>query len=142
MGLFEWTPIYATGVPEIDAQHKQLMGYVNVMFDAMLNDAGAETVGHVLDRLSEYTAMHFAFEERLLIAGAAKGLEAHLALHEDLLRRVMELRDRHLAGDPRAGGAAIDLLRDWLVDHILNEDVGLGPAMRAGMKAIAAGRSR
>lgn len=141
MGLFEWSPIYETGVPEIDAQHRQLMGYVNEMFDAMLANAGAAVVGDVLERLSEYTRMHFAFEERLLVAGDALELQAHLTLHAALLRRVMALRDRHVAGQARVDEAAIDLLRDWLVDHILNEDVRRGGEMRAGMKAIAQGRA-
>ena len=141
MGLFEWTPIYETGVPEIDAQHKQLMGYLNEMFDAMLTNAGAAVVGDVLERLYNYTSMHFAFEERLMTAGAAAGLRAHLGLHKVLLRRVMDLRDQHIAGQQRVDEAAIDLLRDWLVDHILNEDVQRAGDMRAGMKAIAEGKA-
>ena len=139
MGLFEWTPIYEVGVPEIDAQHKQLMGYVNQMFDAMVANSGADAVGEVLEQLLAYTKMHFEFEERLMRHGKAVGFEAHQATHQMLLARVLELKERNAAGEERVDEKAIDLLRDWLVDHILHSDARQADAVRAGMKAIAEG---
>ena len=141
MGLFEWTPIYEVGVPEIDAQHKQLMGYVNQMFQAMVANSGAGAVGEVLERLLAYTEMHFEFEERLMRHGNAAGFEAHQLTHQQLLARVLDLKDRNLAGEDRIDEEAINLLRDWLVDHILHSDARQAAAVRAGMKAIADGQS-
>ncbi len=137
MGLFEWSPIYEVGVREIDAQHKQLMGFVNEMFDALMSNTGADAVGDVLDRLVAYTEMHFGFEEQLMERGEAKGLDEHKAAHRRLLAQVLQLRERHSAGDDHVDEQAIDLLREWLVNHILHDDTLRAAEVRRGMKAAS-----
>ncbi len=135
MGVFEWSPIYETGVAEIDAQHRRLMAYVNEMFDALVKGEGELVVDRILDELIAYTKRHFAFEEDLLRRGGDDGVEAHIAKHEGLLLAVTNLRRRRATGDIEVDEDTLDLLRRWLIGHIRDDDAERAPAMRNGAAA-------
>lgn len=141
MGLFDWSPIYEVGVPAIDGQHRRLLGYLNEMFQAMVTDRGAVTVGVILDALLAYAGDHFGNEEQILRLGGVDST-AHHKLHEELTARVVNLRIRHAAGEAAIDAAAIELLRGWLMDHILNEDSKYAAEMRRGAALLASGSAR
>ena len=132
MSIFEWSPIYETGVAEIDRQHMRLMDYVNEMFDALVADRGEVVVDRILDELITYTKDHFDYEEELLRRGGDDDVEAHIAGHRALMRAVEGLRERRQAGDAAVDGATLNLLRGWLVGHIRDDDAGRAPAVRRG----------
>ena len=132
MSIFEWSPIYETGVVEIDRQHMRLMDYVNEMFDALVAGRGETVVDHILAELITYTKDHFDYEEELLRRGGDDDVEAHIAGHRALMGAVEGLKTRREAGDIEVDGDTLALLRDWLVSHILHDDAGRAPAVQRG----------
>ncbi len=132
MSIFEWSPIYETGVAEIDRQHQRLMAYVNEMFDALVAGRGETVVDRILDELIVYTKEHFTFEEEMLRRGDDDDVGPHIARHQALLHTVEGLRSRRAAGDVRVDGDTLGLLRDWLVTHIRDDDAGRASAVRRG----------
>lgn len=124
MGL-EWTDALALGIPEIDAQHRELFARVDRLLGAALQGSDAE-VGPLLGYLREYAATHFAAEEELMAAARYPGLRLHRAEHD---RFAAELEDLERAY--RAGGAAAvsgrlgSALAEWLRDHVYLTDTAL-----------------
>ena len=132
MSIFEWSPIYETGVADIDRQHMRLMVYVNEMFDALITDRGEEVIDHILGELIAYTKEHFDYEEELLRRGGDANVASHIAGHQALLGAVEGLKARRDAGDVKVNGDTLELLRDWLVSHIRDDDAGRAPVIRHG----------
>ena len=68
--FMEWSNNLATGVPEIDNQHKEIINRVNSLSAACSEGKGKEEVLRVLLFLEEYIKEHFAAEERLQLRHA------------------------------------------------------------------------
>jgi hypothetical protein len=49
--IFPWQDAYSVGIPEIDAQHKQLIRLINDLHAAMLQGKGAAALDRVLSEL-------------------------------------------------------------------------------------------
>jgi len=134
MGVFEWSPVYETGVESIDTQHRYLMNMVNDMFAAVVLDNGEAVIDMMLDRLVKYTRRHFAFEEALLRRGGDPGYDEHCAKHRELLGEVEELAARRGNGSQHVDEDTLDLLCDWLTCHIRDEDTAHARYMRRGSR--------
>lgn len=126
MSLFTWNASLSVGIPVIDEQHQRLVALINRLFDAMVSGKGRQTLGEVLDGLVEYTASHFADEERLMQVHLYPGYESHRAKHLELTQQVHELRDRFAAGKPAITMEVMTFLKDWLAEHIQQTDKALG----------------
>ena len=121
----EWSAVFATGVREIDDQHKRLVGYVN-----QLHYAGAQEsaeLSRILESVIDYTLYHFAFEEAVMEASGYPLLDAHKRVHEDFADEIRALKRNFVAGTLSAAALKETLAR-WLFDHIQAADTA---AMRA-----------
>jgi hemerythrin len=63
---FSWRPSYEVGVPEIDAQHRELFACCDRLVEALSGGQGRAEIGETLHVLGRYVASHFADEELLL----------------------------------------------------------------------------
>ncbi|WP_295386512.1 bacteriohemerythrin [uncultured Thiodictyon sp.] len=123
MGQFiEWSDALSVGIDEIDNQHKQLVGLVNDMHEAIQTRQSADVVRDVLAQLAEYTRVHFAAEEGLMRIIDYPGYEAHRAEHQELIRGVTELQQKVDAGKSTIGFELMHFLKSWLTDHIMWSD--------------------
>lgn len=133
-----WSDGYATGVAEIDAQHRELLELVSGLLGAMDREPAA--VARALDFLGDYVVSHFDAERRLMEAHGYPAAEAHRAAHEGFVRAYGRLRfDYDLDGltdgmRELIGGWMID----WLKGHIVGEDKELGLWLAARGRAEAA----
>ena len=66
MSVVQWSPAFATGVREIDDQHKRLVDYINELQTP--GGPGNGGVSRVLDSAIDYPLYHFAYEEALAVA--------------------------------------------------------------------------
>lgn len=132
-----WSGAFATGVPEIDQQHRELLDHVGRLLDAMQKDPSA--VGRALDFLGDYTVSHFDTEERLMEHHAYPGAASHREAHAGFVRTFGRLRfDYDLDGltegmSELMGGWMVD----WLKHHILEMDRALGRFILASGEAQA-----
>ncbi len=134
---FLWEHRYETGLPEIDAQHRELVALINRLI-AQLGEPG-ETghARHCIVDLVAYASRHFECEEALM---ERHDLGAHEAEHALVHRRfagfVLDQADR-VGREP---GVAIDIARflvSWLVHHILQTDQKMAALIRASLRARA-----
>ena len=116
-----------TGVPEIDAQHKEWIRRFNEFEEAVVNHKGQEAIQATLDFLGRYAETHFADEEARMISSKSPALEENRSDHDVFRRKLAEIR----SWVEREGATTVEVLalrgtlEDWLVNHICTIDVKL-----------------
>ena len=85
-------------IGSIDAQHRSLLAIGRELCTAMSTGQSRALTYNIVDRLAQYTATHFAHEERLMRAQGYPDTAAHQAEHEALAAKVAEFRTDFKAG--------------------------------------------
>ncbi len=125
-----WRNEMSVGNAELDNDHKYLISLINVI-EAAVNSRFRDKV--LLPHISElfiYTEEHFAREEK--IQGDIRYPETHKQKHKDLIKQLQGIRGTFEANTKgeyynTAVQELFDVLKTWLVDHILNEDMKMKP---------------
>ena len=78
----------------------------------------------------DYTMNHFINEEYLFQYLGYPDLAAHRAEHNRFAARILELLQRHEAGEA-VGVEVLDSLKDWLVNHTQGRDKAYVPFLLA-----------
>ena len=94
--VFFWNENFATGLEEIDRQHRGLVELVNRLPALSAGVPGAPELAVVLSELRSYVAIHFSTEETLWGRLPHEGplaplLSEHEEEHRDFAQRVAEL---------------------------------------------------
>jgi len=122
MAMVTWDEAYSVDIQEIDEQHKRLIEIMNELYTALANKANRDLVGDVLDKLVDYTKVHFAVEETLMRIFHYEDYEAHKAIHDRIVKRVLEYQGQFRAGNDKVGMELLMFLKEWLFDHINKVD--------------------
>jgi hemerythrin-like metal-binding protein len=120
--IFPWKEAYNVGIAQVDSQHKGLVKLINDLHSAMQAGKAKEAVGGIIDELIRYTQRHFNDEEAMLRMRGYSKLAAHHAVHQDLTRQVIELRDKFRASKLTLSIEVMQFLKNWLASHILTHD--------------------
>lgn len=123
----EWRDDYATGVPQVDEQHKMLFRMAEVYRDALNDGQGASTYEELLRSLDLYARAHFGFEEGCMARHHCPAAKRNLAAHDDFVKTLARFkadyeRDGFLPGSAHDLVNTIDL---WLAEHICGIDAQL-----------------
>ena len=121
---YVWTEEWATGNVAIDDQHKQLVKSVNDLVDACSSGMGRSKLSTTMQFLIDYTAKHFADEEKLQQKYRYPDYPNHFKMHEAFKASVNDL-----SKSLQTEGATIALVAKvnssvggWLINHIKRED--------------------
>jgi len=128
--LIPWTEELSVQVLSMDAQHKQLIGLINKLHAALKRGQGAAATGTILKELIQYTEYHFSAEEKLMDAARYSDLPAQRQAHALLVDKAKDAEQRWAAGDSRITQELMNLLYDWLPQHIVGMDKKYGPYLR------------
>lgn len=120
--MFEWKPEFATGIVSIDAQHQKLFAIARELYEAMSAGRGKASLALILDRLVQYTATHFAHEERLMRIYEYPDFLKHKAQHDALTKQVLGFQKEFDAGMVSMTVQLLQFLKDWLENHIQVSD--------------------
>lgn len=120
--IFPWRDEYSVRIPNIDAQHQQLVALINDLHAAMMKGDGSQALGRILDDLVRYAEGHFSYEEAMLQQRGYSGLDAHRAEHLALARQVNALREQFRSGRMLMTVGVMQFLKEWLANHILAKD--------------------
>lgn len=124
MAVLQWTEKMSVGVEALDDDHKKLLGMVNDLSDAVRGEGSPQTIQRILRELVSYVDYHFEAEERLMRLARYENFEAHRATHNRLRVQAQEMAQRYQAQPTRQNGLKIlDFLSDWLMRHILRDDM-------------------
>ncbi len=128
MAYWDWDSSLEIGVPVIDAQHRQIVDYINMLDDAMRNHDHDE-VRFVIEQLVEYTINHFSFEENMMEHGSYPFIDTHKQVHVNFTKRVNNYHERFKRGDDVTRALMGDL-KVWLENHIKRDDKDYSPYVK------------
>ena len=120
--LMPWSANLSVDIKLIDEQHKKLVGMINELHKAMKLKKSNSAMGAILDRLVDYTASHFATEEKLFAQFGYPEEKAHVELHRKLVAQVVDIQKKFKAGDAMLSMELMTFLKEWLVKHIQGTD--------------------
>ena len=118
--LVKWSPTFSVGVKLIDDQHKELLNLVNDLFNHVIGDDTAERAYFqtVIQAAVSYVKVHFATEEKIMIATKFPGYAEHKRAHDTFVLTVVDnIRDFE-AGKKFTLAAFTKFLKEWVLTHI------------------------
>lgn len=120
--LVRWSDALSVGNAQIDDQHRILVDTINQLASAeSLNNHYA--VSMIIDELLSYAAFHFYLEEKLMAESNYPYLQEHIEMHKYFVNWVQDFRDDYVTYGKRAlGEPVLKFLKDWLIQHIFEED--------------------
>jgi len=134
MTHLKWTRDLDTGIDVIDGQHKQIVEYINQLFDAR-ESRNMDAVGDVIDATVDYTLSHFGFEETLMEEAGYQFVGPHKKVHQLFTKRVAELQSRYKAGED-ISEELHKLLARWLCSHIRHDDASYVTDVKSRMQVL------
>lgn len=129
MDFFQWSPALSVGNKLIDQDHLELITLVNELHSAAQAGKSGDVLGKILLALFAYTQEHFQREELLMEHIHYAELEAHQEQHRQLLDQVLVLQDAFERGRSDVAMNTAELLRHWLLHHIMRTDKKLALAL-------------
>ncbi len=123
MPLIKWRDSYSVGVDKFDQEHMLLVELINEMFIIVRDRGDVATLGDAVAKLIDYTKVHFTDEEEAMEQVNYPLLEEHKKIHADLLEQVLRFQVRMDKEGEEMRTDLYKFLRDWLINHILDEDM-------------------
>ncbi len=119
-----WKDNLATGINEIDNQHKELFDRINKLFQACHSGQGTKEVINVMSFLENYVIEHFSCEEKLQLKSNFPNYAEHKKQHEEFKAEITNLKQELSAGaDSTSFVIKINnLIVNWLLNHIKKSD--------------------
>ena len=124
--LLEWSDSYKVGIQEVDEQHKELVGMLNALHQAIVEHHAKEASRRILDQLADYTRTHFLLEESLMRVTHYPGFDLHKQQHEELIRQVKDLQHKLDHENAAITFELLHFLKVWLTQHINESDKRFG----------------
>ena len=123
----EWTAAMATGVSQMDEQHRFLVDTLRQANEKLLGDHEGALLGEIARDLLGYAILHFETEENLMqrygyAAAYPEQARAHIAQHRDFSRQVVAVCDSLREGRQVSRIEVLKFLNEWLRDHVLRVD--------------------
>jgi len=142
MQAFTWSPLFETGLIEVDDQHRRLVELVNQLGEDA-NSGSPEKIDQTISALADYTVYHFQCEEAIMANDgvATAHADRHKETHRRFVAQVVEWIGRRKSGESISLQQLLEFLANWLVFHILGDDQSLGRqvlAIRGGAVAQTA----
>lgn len=119
--FFNWNSQCPVGHDGVDRQHMQLVKLLNELHQAMLSKSSASKISQTFDGLISYTKEHLEFEENIYHNNNHPELPKHRDSHKKFVQSIVSARQSYERGELSTMGF-LNLLKDWLNDHILKDD--------------------
>jgi hemerythrin len=127
--LLPWSRACDVGVQAMDDQHAIMMDTMNELRLLLARGAKRAQEDELLNKLIEFTRMHFLSEEQLMEKYGFPGLVGHRAEHQRLLAKLQESVYPLQHGETTHKGDVLRFLHDWFIDHVEGLDNLYGPWM-------------
>ena len=118
MEEIKWSERFSVGVRALDDQHRGLIEMINTMHGK--TDGG--TMFDVVMQMFNYATVHFASEEKLMLAHSYPEVDQHVREHKAFLAKTTDFSGRDFS-KPEARAQVASYLREWLTHHILDVDM-------------------
>jgi len=127
MPLIKWRDSFSVGVQKFDDEHQILIDIINEMFVIVRDQKTIDHLTVEINKLIQYTQEHFVEEEAAMEKVGYPALNEHKTIHSKLLNDVTVFKKRVENGEEEAITTFYHFLRDWLLTHIVEEDMQYKP---------------
>ena len=125
--LLEWEARYEVGIAVIDGQHREMLDIANRLLAGLHAGRDHDELVETLRELVRAAEHNVATEERLMVE---LGLDA--AHHREEHRRMLDaVRNFHIRLEPEALAESSRFLREWLLEHIEEDDRPFAEQLRS-----------
>lgn len=121
MPIFEWTQELDVGCDEMNNEHKQLISYMNKVYDLNQENVEPPVIKLALNEFLECTKNHFSDEEAYMASFNYDDIETHKEKH----RKLFEDLTLYIDEFERTGvldNGFFEFLKLWLRGHIIYID--------------------
>ena len=139
MSLMRWDNKYLVGQEVIDTDHRNLFQLINDFYDAFQETKSRRELAALLTKLVQYAEAHFRREEAIMQSNGYMLLGEHQMSHTKLYETIYALNERLMSDPAPMDRAAVAFLKNWLVDHVMDEDMKFGEFLREQKGASPAG---
>lgn len=120
--LFFWSDQLSVKNEMIDAQHREIVNTMNMLYRNLKEKAAPAVLTENLDTLFGIARTHFDQEQRLFEATDYPDTESHIERHRSIMTRLQEYRGK-VQEDPADIAEEISFfLKGWLLEHMLTVD--------------------
>jgi hemerythrin len=121
----KWSDTYSMGIKLIDDQHKGLLDFVNDLLNHSTGNEKEERIyfKKVIQQAVQYIQVHFATEEKMMLATKFPGYKEHKRTHDEFTLTVVQSAEDFKSGKKRVLSKFACFLRDWVLTHIAVMDV-------------------
>ena len=120
-----WDQTFSVNNTEIDLQHKKWIEIMNDLHNALMGDdiKKIEEIALItLKQMQEYIHTHFSYEENYMREIRYPENDSHALLHKEFIEHVASLCRDMKSGKVVLNTEIMSALKQWLRDHILQED--------------------
>ncbi len=134
----EWKEEYSVGIPEIDKQHKLLLGCFTDIEASIKSDQSWSNTHYAIIKLSQVAQMHFSFEEAIMRMFGYPGKEGHSKEHQRFINTLNNFETQSLkrSAEAKTKIEMVQFLQDWLTTHILVSDRGYVEHISSGAQIV------
>ena len=125
MAPLEWKDDYSVGVPAVDHEHRELIGLVNRLHQALASGRPEIEVAEIFGDLFRAISSHFALEERFMREHGYDQAAQHKADHERLLDELRDIMDDHRDRQDHSVKRLTASLDAWFTNHFKTHDARL-----------------
>lgn len=118
---------YSVNIGDIDEQHKRLIGIINEVYQAKVENQNRKTIAGILEKMADYTKTHFQAEEELMAEHGFPELEPHRKAHGFFIAKVVEFNKDFSTNDDLIIESMLEFLKEWLLTHIMETDKRYAP---------------
>jgi hemerythrin len=127
-----WRKAMSVANDLIDHDHHFMVNFVNTVELILQNPEEKEMLIEVLDQLHEYSVNHFRREEsiqrKIQYPQSLHHKNTHSTLMSDLEKLQDEIKNTKSTEEiSKRSDEIIAFLRNWLINHVINEDMKLKP---------------
>jgi hemerythrin len=141
MQHFKWTKAHSIFLPEVDAEHRNLIRTAAELYQAVQGGQELIRLQALMRQLADSLEEHFAHEERLMQAAVCDSYAWHRRQHDTLRARAKESVEKLAAGDRAAAAVFVRYMARWFKDHTALTDRLMGAQLR-NSERLQSGRSK
>jgi len=135
-----WREQLSVGNNIIDADHKHLVEIINSV-EICLEKKNMPALKAELQRLHDYSLLHFDREEKIAIAVGYEQTPGLQQSHQALIEKLGKMQSAFVTAEqtwsPELTKGFADFLRNWLIDHVIKEDLLMKPVLQKHSPAFA-----
>ncbi|MBZ5726335.1 MAG: bacteriohemerythrin [Acidobacteriia bacterium] len=120
MQQFAWREAYSVDIPQLDAQHRQIIELLDELGRIAHGGENDKLIAAALEKVTRYAHWHLRREELVLRVRSYPGYEEHKAEHEAYREKVTFLQANSHRRD--LGIRMTNFLNQWWRHHILTSD--------------------